>query len=85
MIIDAHLHLWKKQDGLVDGRKVIPLKNGRSDFGGEIRREESQLLRKNLWAVFRKAAELPLLMSLILEKSVLKEDLISLKDRAMIL
>lgn len=37
MIIDAHLHLWKKQDGLVDGRKVIPLKNGRSDFGGEIR------------------------------------------------
>lgn len=37
MIIDAHLHLWKKQDGLVDGRKVIPLKNGQSDFGGEIR------------------------------------------------
>ncbi len=37
MIIDAHLHLWKKQDGLVDGRKVIPLKNGLSDFGGEIR------------------------------------------------
>lgn len=37
MIIDAHAHLWKKQLGKVDGRDVIALQNGRSDFGGEIR------------------------------------------------
>lgn len=37
MIIDAHAHLWKKQNGLVDGKRVFPLNNGKSDFGGEIR------------------------------------------------
>lgn len=37
MIIDSHTHLWKKQNGLVDGRPVIALQNGKSDFGGEIR------------------------------------------------
>ena len=37
MIIDAHTHLWKKQNGLVDGRPVIALQNGISDFGGEHR------------------------------------------------
>lgn len=37
MIIDAHAHLWKKQNGKVDGRPVFTLQNGRSDFGGEIR------------------------------------------------
>lgn len=37
MIIDAHTHLWKKQNGRVDGRPVIALQNGQSDFGGEIR------------------------------------------------
>ena len=37
MIIDAHTHLWKKQNGLVDGRPVIAHKNGISDFGGELR------------------------------------------------
>lgn len=37
MIIDAHAHLWKKQNGLVGGRPVIALENGRSNFGGEIR------------------------------------------------
>lgn len=37
MIIDAHTHLWKKQNGLVDGRPVIALSNGKSNFGGEIR------------------------------------------------
>lgn len=35
-IIDAHLHLWEKQQGLVDGRPVKPVGNGKSDFGGEI-------------------------------------------------
>lgn len=37
MIIDAHTHLWKKQNGLVNGKSVTALKNGKSDFGGEIR------------------------------------------------
>lgn len=37
MIIDAHAHLWKTQNGLVDGRPVRGIHNGRSDFGGEIR------------------------------------------------
>lgn len=37
MIIDAHTHLWKKQNGRVDGRAVSALENGKSNFGGEIR------------------------------------------------
>lgn len=37
MIIDAHLHLWEKQNGIVDGKPVIALTGGRSNFGGEIR------------------------------------------------
>lgn len=37
MIIDAHTHLWKKQNGFVDGRPVFALNNGKSNFGGEIR------------------------------------------------
>ncbi|MBE5928883.1 MAG: amidohydrolase [Lachnospiraceae bacterium] len=37
MIIDAHAHLWKEQKGKVDGRDVISLDNGKSDFGGDIR------------------------------------------------
>lgn len=37
MIIDAHAHLWKRQNGKVNGRNVYSVKNGKSDFGGEIR------------------------------------------------
>lgn len=37
MIIDAHAHLWKKQNGMVDGKAVYPVGNGKSNFGGEIR------------------------------------------------
>ncbi|MBR6322417.1 MAG: amidohydrolase [Lachnospiraceae bacterium] len=37
MIIDAHVHLWKVQQGLVDGRPVREIGGGRADFGGEIR------------------------------------------------
>lgn len=37
MIIDAHAHLWNPQAGRVDGKPVIPLTGGRSDFGGELR------------------------------------------------
>lgn len=37
MIIDAHLHLWEEQKGVVNGNQVYSLGNGRSNFGGEIR------------------------------------------------
>ena len=36
-LIDAHVHLWKKQNGTVGGRPVRSLTGGRSDFGGEVR------------------------------------------------
>lgn len=37
MRIDAHLHLWNKQNGRVNGKPVVALGGGCSDFGGEIR------------------------------------------------
>lgn len=37
MIIDAHAHLWKKQQGIVNGKAVYDIGGGRSDFGGEIK------------------------------------------------
>ena len=36
MVIDAHLHLWDKQLGRVGENKVVALKDGKSNFGGEI-------------------------------------------------
>ena len=35
--IDAHVHLWECQNGIVGGRPVVSVGNGKSDFGGEIR------------------------------------------------
>ena len=37
MIIDAHAHLWKKQNGIVNGKPVYDIGAGKSNFGGEIR------------------------------------------------
>ncbi len=37
MIIDAHAHLWKKQQGIVDGKPVFDVGGGKSNFGGEIK------------------------------------------------
>lgn len=37
MIIDAHAHLWKNQNGTVNGKRVYDIGGGKSDFGGEIR------------------------------------------------
>lgn len=37
MIIDAHLHLWEKQHGMVNGKPVYDIGGGKSDFGGTIR------------------------------------------------
>ena len=36
-IIDAHSHLWLRQDTVVDGMPIRTLTNGRSLFMGEIR------------------------------------------------
>lgn len=36
-VIDAHAHLWQKQNGLVNGKPVFPVGNGKSNFGGEVR------------------------------------------------
>ena len=36
-IIDAHAHLWLRQDTTVDGLPIRTLENGRSLFMGEIR------------------------------------------------
>ena len=36
-VIDAHAHLWKTQNGIVNGMPVRGLRNGRSEFCGEIR------------------------------------------------
>ena len=35
LIIDAHSHLWLKQDTCVDGKRILSLKNGRSIFMDE--------------------------------------------------
>ena len=37
MIIDAHVHLWKVQNGIVNEQPVRQIGGGRADFGGEIR------------------------------------------------
>ena len=37
MIIDAHAHLWKKQNGIVNGNPVFDVGGGKSNFGGEIK------------------------------------------------
>jgi len=37
MIIDAHSHLWLRQDTLVDGHRIYPLGRGRAMFFGEER------------------------------------------------
>lgn len=36
-IIDAHAHLWLKQDAMVDGMAIRTLKDGQSEFMGEVR------------------------------------------------
>jgi len=35
--IDAHVHLWESQRGMIGGKPVIALENGKSTFLGEVR------------------------------------------------
>lgn len=37
MIIDSHVHLWKKQNGVHNSKSVYSLDNGKSMFDGEVR------------------------------------------------
>ena len=37
IIIDAHSHLWLRQDAVVDGQHIEALPNGRARFFGEER------------------------------------------------
>lgn len=37
MIIDAHLHLWDQQHGMVNGKPVYDIGGGKSDFGGVVK------------------------------------------------
>ncbi|MBR6402008.1 MAG: amidohydrolase [Eubacterium sp.] len=37
IVIDAHVHLWEKQQGLINGQAVSHVENGKSLFCGEIR------------------------------------------------
>lgn len=37
IIIDAHLHLWEKQNGMINGLPVEHVGNGKSSFMGEVR------------------------------------------------
>lgn len=45
--IDAHVHLWEKQAGRVNGKPVVGVGNGKSDFGGEIRQMMPPYLTDN--------------------------------------
>ena len=48
-IIDAHSHLWLKQDTVVDGMRIRALANGRSEFMGELR----QMPSCRIWIMHR--------------------------------
>ncbi len=36
LIIDAHTHLWLRQDTMVEGKRILTLDRGRSEFMGEV-------------------------------------------------
>lgn len=36
LIIDAHTHLWRRQDTVVEGKRILTLDRGRSEFMGEV-------------------------------------------------
>lgn len=56
--IDAHVHLWKEQQGLVNGKPVKGVGNGKSDFGGEIRQMMPPYMEDNRNTVERLIANM---------------------------
>ena len=56
--IDAHVHLWEKQEGCVGGKPVVGIGNGKSDFGGEIRQMMPPYMNDNQNTVERLIANM---------------------------
>ena len=56
--IDAHVHLWKTQKGLVQGRPVFALENGKVNFGGEVRQMMPPYMNDNQNTVERLIANM---------------------------
>lgn len=56
--IDAHLHLWETQQGRVNGKPVVGVGNGKSDFGGEIRQMMPPYMTDNCNTVERLIANM---------------------------
>ena len=56
--IDAHVHLWKTQKGLVGGRPVYGIGNGKVDFGGEVRQMMPPYMNDNQNTVERLIANM---------------------------
>jgi len=58
VVVDAHLHLWEKQDGRVNGKPVVGIGNGKSDFGGEVRQMMPPYMEDNRNTVERLIANM---------------------------
>ena len=56
--IDAHVHLWKTQKGLVGGRPVYGIGNGKVNFGGEVRQMMPPYMNDNQNTVERLIANM---------------------------
>ena len=56
--IDAHIHLWKTQKGLVGGKPVYGIGNGKVDFGGEVRQMMPPYMNDNQNTVERLIANM---------------------------
>lgn len=56
--IDAHLHLWETQQGRVNGKPVVGVGNGKSNFGGEIRQMMPPYMTDNCNTVERLIANM---------------------------
>lgn len=57
-VVDAHLHLWEKQNGRVNGKPVLGVGNGKSDFGGEVRQMMPPYMEDNKNTVERLIANM---------------------------
>ena len=56
--IDAHVHLWERQAGIVNGKPVYSVGNGKADFGGEIRQMMPPYMTDNANTVERLLANM---------------------------
>ena len=56
--IDAHVHLWARQQGVVNSKPVYGIGNGLSNFGGEIRQMMPPYMEDNKNSVERLIANM---------------------------